>query len=163
VYVLRLPPAAWKVDGGDRAEPFGEVRRFEGHTHYVVGVAFSPDGKRAFSTSFDKTVRVWDVATGAELGKFLGHEDTTWGLAVTFSHEGRLVASGAGGDRTVRLWDAASGKPLAVLDAHEGDVRRAVFSPKDKYLLTAGEDGLRLWDVATRRAVGEFFGHTAKA
>jgi hypothetical protein len=40
VYVLRLPPAAWKAAGEGRAEPFGEIRRFEGHTHFVIGVAF---------------------------------------------------------------------------------------------------------------------------
>jgi WD40 repeat protein len=36
----------------------------EGHTNTVLGCAVAPDGTWLVSTSFDKTVRIWDVATG---------------------------------------------------------------------------------------------------
>ena len=53
----------------------GELRCFNGHTDYVTGVAFSPDGNWALSGSKDKTVRLLDMETGKELRCFDGHTD----------------------------------------------------------------------------------------
>ena len=51
------------------------VRTLEGHASAVAGVAVTPDGKRAVSASDDKTLKVWDLATGAVLHTLEGHSD----------------------------------------------------------------------------------------
>ncbi|MCM2392747.1 WD40 repeat domain-containing protein, partial [Streptomyces albipurpureus] len=71
------------------------------HTHAVVGVAFSPDGRLLATTSDDKMVRLWDPATGQPVGQPLtGH--THWVRGVAFSPDGRLLAT-TSVDKTVRL------------------------------------------------------------
>jgi WD40 repeat protein len=81
-------------------------------------VAFSPDGGRIVSGSYDKSVRVWDAASGAELACLSGHEEPV--TSVAFSADGGRIVSGSL-DNSVRVWDAASGECLEGIEG-TGDV-----------------------------------------
>jgi WD40 repeat protein len=69
--------------------------------HWVRSVAVTPDGKYVVSGSGDKTVRLWELATGQEVRRFTGHEMGVMSVAVT--PDGKYVVSGSG-DKTVRVW-----------------------------------------------------------
>jgi WD40 repeat protein len=82
-----------------------------GHTNWVNGVAFSPDGKTLASASTDNTVRLWDVTSRQQVGQPLaGHVASVNG--VVFSPDGKTVAS-ASVDKTIRLWDVAAPTDMA--------------------------------------------------
>ncbi len=75
----------------------------KGHALGVMDVAFSPDGERVATASTDRTIRVWDRATGQELLMLKGHTRPATGIQ--FSPDGlRLISVAA--DRTARVWDA---------------------------------------------------------
>jgi hypothetical protein len=134
-----------------------ELRRLEGHTAEVLGCALDASGRHALSASADRTVRVWDTATGQELRRFEGHNGAVLGVA--FSPDGRLAAS-CGEDRVIRLWDVNTGKEQRRLEGHTEIVNNVAFSPDGRLLASASDDhSVRLWDVATGKEVKRLLGH----
>jgi len=140
------------------------LRTFEGHTGGVRSVSFSPDGRYALSGSDDKTLRLWEVASGILLRSFAGH--TSWVTSVSFSPDGRYALSG-GMDKTLRLWEVKSGRLLRTFEGHTVQVRSVAFSPDGRSVLSASGDWqdstdktLRLWEVASGRLLRTFEGHT---
>jgi hypothetical protein len=119
----------------------------KGHTGLVSSVAFSRDGKRLASGSYDKTVKVWDAATGQEILTLKGH--TGYVKSVAFSPDGKRLAS-ASDDQTVKVWDAATGQEPLILKGHTGGVYSVGFSPDGKRLASGNDDEtVKVWDAAT--------------
>jgi WD40 repeat protein len=107
----------------------------------------------------DKTVRLWEVATGTCRSTLEGYSDYV--TAVAFSPDGRLVAS-ASSDNTVRLWEAATGMCRSTLEGHSREVTAVAFSPDGQLVASASSDKtVRLWEATTGMYRSTLEGHVS--
>jgi WD40 repeat protein/uncharacterized caspase-like protein len=92
-------------------------------------------------------VKLWDVASGRELGTVKGHGRGV--SKVAFSRDGKLLASGAT-DNTIKIWDVANQTELRTLTGHTASIESMDFTPDGRLLASASEDGSTfLWDTKT--------------
>ena len=78
------------------------LKSFHGHNHFVSSLALNSDSTKLVSSSWDKTIRLWDVPTAKSEVIFKGHTKDV--LSVAFSHDERLIFSGSM-DNTLRYWN----------------------------------------------------------
>jgi WD40 repeat protein/serine/threonine protein kinase len=130
------------------------VPRFD-HSGPIRVVVYSPNGDRILVGGFDGSARVWEVHTGRPVTDPLRHQSPL--LSAAFGPDGKTVLTGSV-DRTACLWDAETGKLLHVLD-HQGGVTHVAYSPNGQLLATAGDLGVRLWNAATGKAMGNPLQH----
>ncbi|GAB2734699.1 nSTAND1 domain-containing NTPase [Kitasatospora kifunensis] len=153
--------AAWAINQSPEAEQaVMQAAQLPGlavlgsHTGSVEAVAFSPNGRVLASGGSDGHVRLWNVATGQQIGADLtGHAKDV--LSLAFSPDGKEVAGG-GADGTVLLWDVSTGKRHGQeMAGHTDSVFTLAFSPDGKSLASGGGDGrILLWDPATQQQIG---------
>ena len=158
-----------------------------GHTTFILGVAFSPDGKRLASITAgipdtakapERDARLWDVDVGEEITKLATkfsdsklYRSSTVNIAgIAFSPRGDIIAGGQFGE--IILWDATDGKTLMRIPQPKESQRPITlcFSPCGQYLASGAwwqtrlqKVPIRLWEVATGKNIATFCGHTTDA
>ncbi|GBG33397.1 Guanine nucleotide-binding protein subunit beta-2-like 1 [Hondaea fermentalgiana] len=143
-------------------EQMGFARRaLTGHHHFVEDVVISSDGQFCLSGSWDGTLRLWDINTGATTRRFVGHKKDV--LSVAFSLDNRQIVS-ASRDRTIKLWNTLGECKYTITeDQHTEWISCVRFSPlhTNPLIVSAGWDGIvKVWNLSNCRLKANLIGHT---
>ena len=130
------------------------------HKQGLTSAIFSMDNEYVFTSSYDRSVRLWKINNSENVKAFTGSKDRVWKIACDPS--GEYIAA-ACNDGTVTIWNIKTIEKVLTLQGHEGPVFDLSFSPDGTTLATASADKtIRLWNLGTGREVGKIDGHLDK-
>ncbi|KAL2897758.1 Transcriptional corepressor LEUNIG [Bienertia sinuspersici] len=129
----------------------------EEHTKLITDVRFSPSMSRLATSSFDKSVRVWDVDNPSySLRNFMGHSATVMSLDF-HPNKDDLICS-CDGDGEIRYWSINNGSCARVFKGGSTQIR---FQPcQGRYLAAASDNIISILDVETQACQHRLQGHT---
>ncbi|WP_414514958.1 protein kinase domain-containing protein [Nostoc sp. PCC 9305] len=130
----------------------------QGHENSVLSVAISPDGKTIASSGDDRTIKLWNLATGKLIASLNGHFQQV--NVVVISPDGKLLVS-ASDDNTIKIWNLATRKQIRTLIGHSDSVHALAISADSETLVTGSDDNtIKIWDLATGEQIRTLAGHT---
>lgn len=150
----------WNLTRDEQAYGYPK-RSLQGHSHIVSDCVISSDGAYALSASWDKSLRLWELASGNTTRTFVGHNNDV--LSVSFSADNRQIVSGSR-DRTIKLWNTLGDCKFTITEKGHGDWVSCVrFSPnpQNPVIVSAGWDKLvKVWELASCRLQTDHIGHS---
>ncbi|KAH6596616.1 hypothetical protein BASA50_004947 [Batrachochytrium salamandrivorans] len=116
-----------------------------GHKSIVTDVHFTRNDSQVVSSSFDRTIRIWNTQQATVERTLIGHTDAV--ISCDVSVDERYIASGST-DGTVRFWDYNTGECTTIIRKHTRWVKVVRFSLDGRHLATAGLDKrVYIWDT----------------
>lgn len=137
--------------------PWKLMRVISGHLGWVRSLCVEPENKWFASGAGDRTIKIWDLATGSLKLTLTGHISTVRGLAVSPRHP---YLFSCGEDKMVKCWDLETNKVIRHYHGHLSGVYTLALHPTLDVLVTGGRDGVaRVWDMRTRANIHVLGGH----
>jgi len=157
----------WDLDDkkeDDEDREWGKPRKmFTGHSHFVSEVTLTSDSRFVISSSWDGSVRFWQIATGKTVQQLNGHKRDV--LAVAVSHDDRQIMTG-GLDNQIKVWNTKGVcKHTVDKNQHTDAVSCVKFyhGQKTPIVVTASWDkSIKVWDNLYMQLMYTFTGHKAQ-
>jgi WD40 repeat protein len=118
------------------------IRQFVGHGGRVTRVAIDPTGEKVVTAGIDRTVRIWDTATGNLLHTLVGHERAVNCMILT--PDGRSIVTGSD-DKTIKIWQLQNGRLINNLYGHNTPVLSVAVGGNT--LVSGGYGEMRIWEI----------------
>lgn len=125
--------AAAGGDGVIRIWPQSEYKTLEGHTDMIYSIATSQRGKKLYSGSRDKTIKIWSLDSYSCLTTLKGHTGPVH--SITLATDDTRLVSGSG-DKTIKVWHLPTASLLATIEGHQAPVYGVSLSSNGKWLMS---------------------------
>ncbi|EMR63745.1 putative coatomer beta subunit protein [Eutypa lata UCREL1] len=129
------------------------VQVFEGHSHYVMGLAINPKDTNTFASAcLDRTVKIWSLGSPTANFTLEAHETKGVNHVDYYPHADKPYLLTTSDDRTVKVWDYTTKSLIATLEGHTNNVSFACYHPELPVIISGSEDGtIRIWHSNTYR------------
>ena len=149
--IIRLNLAGWR-------RQLSDLEVFVENADRVNMAQFSPDGTQLLTASDEGAAKLWDVASGQQIGETMQHAAPV--RVAIFSPDGQTIAT-ASDDGNLKLWKVSTTILLHANLNHSLAIRFVTFSPDGSTLISGSNSGTaKLWSVATGQVIGETMQHS---
>jgi WD40 repeat protein len=139
-------------------ENISVARTLTAHSSFVNYLVFSHDGQTLASASADKTIKIWNFATGQAIRTLTGHSSFVNYLEI--SPDGQTLVS-ASADKTIKVWNLATGQVIYTFTGHSNYVNYLAISPDGQTLVSASADKtIKIWNLGTGQLIHTLMGHS---
>jgi coatomer subunit beta' len=129
------------------------VQVFEGHSHYVMGIAINPKDTNTFASAcLDRTVKIWNLGSGHANFTLEAHETKGVNHVDYYPQADKPYLLTTSDDKTVKVWDYTTKALIATLEGHTSNVSFACYHPELPVIISGSEDGsVKIWHANTYR------------
>lgn len=129
------------------------VQVFEGHAHYVMGLAINPKDTNTFASAcLDRTVKIWSLGSPTANFTLEAHEAKGVNHVDYYPQSDKPYLLTTSDDRTVKIWDYTTKGLIATLEGHTSNVSFACYHPELPIIISGSEDGtIKIWHANTYR------------
>ncbi|RCJ29504.1 hypothetical protein A6769_35580 [Nostoc punctiforme NIES-2108] len=133
------------------------LRTINAHSHWILSVAISLDGKTLISSSLDTIIKIWDLKLGLLIRQINAHNN--WVNAVNITPDSKTIVS-ASADKTIKIWDISTGKLQHTLEEHSGDILSIAISSDGKIIASGSTDNtVKIWNLESGKLYQSLEGH----
>jgi guanine nucleotide-binding protein subunit beta-2-like 1 protein len=152
------------VSDADGTKEHGKPRKvLTGHSHFISDIDLSSDSRFALSSSWDGTIRLWNLAAAETRKTLFGHTKDV--MTVAFSPDNRQIASGSI-DKQIKIWNIQGVCKFTVEQNQHTDwvsCVRFYYDMKRPIVISASWDRtIKVWDNTTMSLMHTFVGHKAQ-
>ncbi|KAJ9194927.1 hypothetical protein DTO164E3_7131 [Paecilomyces variotii] len=129
------------------------VQVFEGHNHYVMGLAINPKDTNTFASAcLDRTVKIWSLGSSHPNFTLEAHETKGVNHVDYYPQADKPYLLTTSDDKTVKVWDYTTKALIATLEGHTSNVSFACYHPELPVIISGSEDGtIKIWHANTYR------------
>eukprot|EP00794_Sanderia_malayensis_P013933 gene13933-15385_t len=149
----------WNSESGDRLSVLRE------HSGWILDSTFNSSGSVLATSSWDKTIGIWDISTLKLSQSLQGHTDGVWGCAFRSAYGEDGVLCSASEDSSLKIWDLrADGhwhSASNLVGAHDDAIRCCAWSSCGNYVAAGSADSkISVWDIRENRVLTILSGHS---
>lgn len=129
------------------------VQVYEGHSHYVMGMAINPKDTNTFASAcLDRTVKIWSFGSGHANYTLEAHETKGVNHVDYYPQADKPYLLTTSDDQTVKIWDYTTKSLIATLEGHTSNVSFACYHSELPIIISGSEDGtVKIWHANTYR------------
>ena len=147
------------IPWADGPQPNATHKILATHNDVFFDVSFRPDGLQLAAACSDRSVRVFDVATGEPILKIDNHAD--WVTDICYSVDGKWIAT-ASRDKTAKVFNSETGELITTYSGSNKPVEAVAFSSDAQQVISTSGNLARVWNVADAKVVGDLSGFGAE-